>query len=33
LLTSPTVKNVPNAKSNANWTYLSINIKPEFLLK
>lgn len=33
LLTSPTVKNVPNAKSNANWAYLSINIKPEFLLK
>lgn len=32
-LTSPTVKNVADAKSNANWAYLSINIKPTFLVK
>jgi hypothetical protein len=33
LLTSPAVKNVPNAKSNANWAYVMINIKPDFFLK
>lgn len=33
LLTSPNVKNVPNAKSSANWAYVMINIKPEFLFK
>jgi hypothetical protein len=33
LLTSPNVKNVPNAKTGANWAYLMINIKPEFLFK
>jgi hypothetical protein len=33
LLASPTVKNVPNVKPQANWAYLSINIKPEFLIK
>ena len=27
------VKNVPNAKTGANWAYLMINIKPEFLFK
>lgn len=32
-LTSPTVKNVPNAQSNSNWAYLMIIIKPELLLK
>jgi len=32
LLTSPDVKNVPNARTNANWAYVMINIKPEFLL-
>jgi hypothetical protein len=32
-LTSATVKNVANARSNGNWAYLSINIKPEFLIK
>jgi hypothetical protein len=32
LLTSPAVKNVPNAKPSANWAYLSINVKPEFFL-
>ena len=33
LLTSPSVKNVPNAKPGANWAYLMINVKPEFLFK
>lgn len=33
LLTSPSVKNVANAKSSANWAYLMINIKPDFLFK
>lgn len=33
LLTSPAVKNVPGAKGNANWAYVMINIKPEFLFK
>jgi len=32
-LTSPQVKNVPNAKAGADWAYLMINIKPEFLFK
>ncbi|WP_315822860.1 hypothetical protein [Paraflavitalea speifideaquila] len=32
-LSSPTVKNVTNAKQNSNWAYLSINIKPTFLVK
>jgi hypothetical protein len=32
-LTSPNVKNVANAKNNSNWAYLSINIKPTFLVK
>jgi hypothetical protein len=32
-LTAPSVKNVPNAKNNSNWAYLSINIKPTFLVK
>jgi hypothetical protein len=31
LLTTPNVKNVANAKQGANWAYLSINIKPDFL--
>jgi hypothetical protein len=30
-LTSVNVKNVPNARNNNNWAYLSINIKPSFL--
>ncbi len=33
LLTSASVKNVPNAKSGADWAYLMIIIKPDFLLK
>ena len=33
LLTSPSVKNVPNAKSSADWAYLSINVKPEWNFK
>lgn len=33
LLTSPLVKNVANAKPSANWAYLMINVKPEFLFK
>jgi hypothetical protein len=32
-LVSETVKNVVNAKSNANWAYLMINIRPDFTLK
>jgi hypothetical protein len=30
LLTTPTVKNVVNAKSDANWGYLMLIIKPSF---
>jgi len=33
LLTSPSVKNIPNAKNGADWAYLMINIRPEFLFK
>jgi hypothetical protein len=33
LLTSPSVKNVANEKSSADWAYLMINIKPDFLFK
>jgi hypothetical protein len=33
LLTSPNVKNVPNANPNSNWAYVQINIRPDFLLK
>jgi hypothetical protein len=33
LLTSPAVKNVPNAQTNNNWAYVMINIKPDFLFK
>lgn len=33
LLTSANVKNVANARSGANWAYIMINVKPEFLLK
>lgn len=33
LLTSAAVKNVANSKTNANWAYLMINIKPDFLFK
>jgi hypothetical protein len=33
LLTSATVKNVPNAKQNADWAYLMVIIKPDFLIK
>ena len=33
LLTSPAVKNIPNARNNANWAYVMINIKPELLFK
>ena len=33
LLSSPNVKNVPNAKPNSNWAYIQINIRPDFLLK
>ncbi|MDB5250220.1 MAG: hypothetical protein JWQ40_4614, partial [Segetibacter sp.] len=33
LLTSPAVKNIPNARTNANWAYVMINIKPELLFK
>lgn len=32
-LASPTVKNIPSARSNANWAYLMVNIKPEFFFK
>lgn len=33
LLTSPLFKNVPDAKNGANWAYLMINIRPDFLFK
>jgi hypothetical protein len=33
LLTSSAVKNVVDARASANWAYLMINIKPEFLFK
>ncbi len=33
LLTSAAVKNVPNAKSGAEWAYVMVIIKPDFLLK
>lgn len=33
LLTAPALKNVPNAKSSANWAYVMINIKPDFFGK
>jgi hypothetical protein len=33
LLTSNSVKNVPNARNNANWVYVMVNIKPELLFK
>jgi hypothetical protein len=33
LLTSANVKNIPNAKQNADWAYLMVIIKPEFLIK
>lgn len=32
-LSSPTVKNIPNAKNQADWAYLMINIRPSFLFK
>lgn len=32
-LSSASVKRISNARSNANWAYLMINIKPEFLFK
>ncbi len=31
--TSTTVKNIPNAKQNADWAYLMVIIKPDFLIK
>jgi hypothetical protein len=33
LLTSAAVKNVPDAKQNADWAYLMVIIKPDFLIK
>ncbi len=33
LLTSPAVKNTPDARTNANWAFVMINIKPELLFK
>jgi len=33
LLTAPAVKNIANARNGANWAYLMVNIKPEFLFK
>ena len=32
-LTTPEVKNVPNAKTGNNWAYLMINIKPGMIIK
>jgi len=31
-LTSPQVKNVPNAKNNSNWAYLMIIIRPGLVI-
>jgi len=33
LLASPAVKNVPNAKPSADWAYVMINVKPDFLFR
>lgn len=33
LLSSPAVKNVANASNNANWAYVTVNIKPDLLFK
>lgn len=33
LLSSPAVKNVVNAKPQANWAYLMVNVKPDFFFK
>lgn len=33
LLTSPAVKNIANARPQANWAYLMINVKPEFIFR
>lgn len=33
LLTSAPVKNVSNARHGANWAYVMINVKPQFLFK
>lgn len=33
LLSSPVVKNVPGARSGADWAYIMINIKPELFTK
>ncbi|TDH27526.1 hypothetical protein EXU57_06985 [Segetibacter sp. 3557_3] len=33
LLNAPAVKNVANGRTNADWAYLMINIRPEFLFK
>jgi len=33
LLSSPSVKNISNPQSGANWAYIMINIKPEYFFK
>jgi Alginate export len=33
LLSSPTVKNVPNSNSNSNWAYIQVDICPDFIFK
>jgi hypothetical protein len=33
LLTSPSVKNVADARSSANWAYVMVAIRPEFIFK
>ena len=33
LLSSPPVKNVPDASPNSNWAYIQINICPDFIFK
>jgi len=33
LLSSPTVKNVPNSNSNSNWAYIQVDIRPDFIFK
>ena len=33
LLSSPTVKNVPNSNSNSNWAYIQVEICPDFIFR
>lgn len=33
LLSSPNVKNIANARPDANWAYIMVNVKPSFIFK